>query len=620
MSERKNIYNLDNLILLVLAAVLLLHYLKILPSLIDLWALIIIASLATIPVIIEAIKSIIKRKISIILLAGVALVFSLIAKQWASAVFINLMMTSARILANYTENRSRHAISSLLKFRPHKIKIEENGKLKEIPAGQVKKGDLVVVELGERVPVDGVIVDGQASIDQSSLTGESLPVEKQKGDYVLSSTIIESGHLVVRAEKIGKDTTLEKIIELVTSSQSNKAQINSLADKFTTWYIVMIFVGALALYLVFRNLGLILAVLLVVCADDIAVSIPMAFMAAIGQAAKRGVIIKGSNFLEGMSKVKVMVVDKTGTLTYGRLKVEDYFVFDRKREKEFLYGAGAVSKLSNHPSAKAIVNFLDKKRIPLNLPDDFNEYPGKGAEAVYENKKFIAGKVSFFAEQKIEISDEQLQKINTEKAKGLNVTLIGCDRNLIGFFALADEIRPAVRTTILELKKLGVEKIVMLTGDNEKIAKRVADDLEIDEFHANLLPEDKLTYLKKYLSRDYKTAMIGDGVNDAAGLSLADIGIAMGAIGSDAAIESADIVLMKDDFSQIPKIIKLSKYVLTISRQNFLLWGILNITGLVLVFSGALQATGAAAFNFLTDFLPILNSVKLFRKNPQAEK
>ena len=625
MKKRGNNFNLDILILVVLSVVLILHYLnshylKLLPLEVDEWILIITACLATIPVVIEAVRSLIKRKVSIVLLAGVALVFSLIAKEWASAVFINLMMTSARLLAAYTENRSRHAISSLLKYRPHKVKIEENGQLKDIPADKVKIGDLVVVELGERVPVDGLIIEGEASIDQSSLTGESLPIEKTKGDSVLSSTIVASGHLIVKAEKIGKDTTLEKIIELVAKSQTSKARIDTIAGKFTNWYILVIFIGALALYFSFKDLGLILAVLLVVCADDIAVAIPMAFMAAIGHAAKRGVIIKGSNFLEGMSKIKVMVVDKTGTLTYGRLKVEDYFVFDQSQEKNLLYGAGAASKLSSHPSAKAIINFLDRKKIPINLPEDFHEYSGKGGEAKFEGKKIITGKISFFEERNIGITGEQIKKIDEEKNKGLNITLVGCDNELIGFFALADEIRPETRNTILELKKLGIEKIVMLTGDNEKIAKRVADDLDIDEFYANLMPQDKITHLKSYLNKDYKVAMIGDGVNDAAVLALADIGIAMGAIGSDAAIESADIVLMKDSFSKIPEIIKLSKYVLLISRQDFLLWGILNIIGLVLVFSGVLAATGAAAFNFATDFLPILNSVKLFRKHLKIEK
>ncbi len=521
-----------------------------------------VAIVGFLPVFFSAVKALIHKRLTIDLLASVALTFSLLFREWGSAVFINLMLTSARILASYTEARSRRAIKSLLKFKPHKARIEKNGKLIEIPLNEIKKGDLVVVDLGERIPVDGIVEKGEASIDQSSLTGESIPVAKVKGDQVLSSTIIVSGNLIIKTEKIGKETTLEKIINLIEESQSNKAEINSIADKFTRWYVLITFVGSFILYFYLGNSSLVLAVLLVTCADDIAVAIPLAFLTAIGHAAKRGVIIKGSNFIEGLAKLKVIVVDKTGTLTRGKLKVEKVFAFDEIKQEEVLKLAGIVSLFSNHPAAKAIVNYTKEKRIAIDEPKELKELAGKGAMAIYKNKKIISGKLSFFQELKIKISSHQLGDINKEKEKGLNVTLIGYDGELIGFIALADELRPKTEVAISEFKKLGIEKIVMLTGDNEKIAKRIADKVGISEFHANLLPEDKLKYLKKYLSKDYKLAMIGDGVNDAAALSLADIGIAMGVIGSDVTIESADVALMKDDFSKLPEIIKLLKYTL----------------------------------------------------------
>lgn len=612
MKENK-LWYFNGILLLVLVFTLLAHYSGLIYSKFDEWILIIVAVLATLPVILRAFRSLKNKKVSIDLLAGVALIFSLLAKEWTSAVFINLMLTSARILASYTEARSRRAIKSLLKLKPEKAKVERNGKLVEIPLDDVKKGDLVVVELGERVPVDGIIQKGEAEIDQSSLTGESMPVSKTKGERVLSSTIVVSGNLVVKAEKIGEETTLEKIIDLVEKSQANKSEIRMLADKFTVGILLFNLFLATFVYFVFSgNLNLVLAILLVTCADDIAVAIPMAFSAAIGHAAKRGVIIKGSNFLEGLAKLKMMVVDKTGTLTYGQLKVEEFFSFASQKQEEVLRLAGTVCAFSSHPSAKAIVKYLDEKNINFSDPDHFDERSGKGAVAVYRDKKIVIGKLSFFKELNFKISDAELRHINEIEEKGLNTTLLGVNDILLGFFVLADEVKPKIKETIQELRKLGMQKIVMLTGDNEKIAQRIADKVGISEFHANLLPEEKLKYLKKYLSNDYKLAMVGDGVNDAAALTLADIGIAMGAIGSDAAIEAADIALMKDDFSRLPEIIKLSKFTLKISRQDFWIWGIINAFGLVLVFTGILAPVSAAAYNFITDFIPIINSLRLF--------
>lgn len=610
--KKNNFLNFDNVLLIALVFVLLLHYFNLVHSELDKLLLIVVSFLATLPVVLKALWSLKNKKFSIDLLAGIALTFSLLAGQWISAIFINLMITSARILANYTKSRSRRIIQSLLKMKPHKAKIEKDGKLTEVPLSALKKGDLVVVDLGERIPVDGVVEKGEASVDQSSLTGESIPVAKTKGSQVLSSTIVVSGNLIIRTEKIGKETIFEKIIGLVEESQINKAEIQTVSEKFTGWYIFITLAGSMILYSVSGNLSLVLAVLLVTCADDIAVAIPLAFLAAIGQAAKRGVIVKGSNFLEGLTKVKVMMVDKTGTLTRGKLKVEEVFAFNNLKKDEVLKLAGTASLFSNHPAAKAIVSWTKEMGITLSEPAKFEEIAGKGTRAFYENKKIITGKQSFFQEVRIEISDEERRIINREKEKGLNITLIGCDNKLVGFIGLADALRPKIKETIAKLRKIGVDRIIMLTGDNEKIAERIAEQADIKEFHANLLPEDKLKYLKKYLSNDYKLAMVGDGVNDAAVLSLADIGIAMGAIGSDTAIEAADIALMKDDFSKIPEIIKISKFTLKISRQDFWIWGIINVIGLFLVFGNILTPVSAAAYNFITDFIPLINSLRLF--------
>jgi len=603
---------LDIVLSFFLVCVLLIHWLRFFPKQSEM-VLIAVAFIATIPVIFSAISSLKNKKISITLLASIALIASLLEREWISVIFINLMIASARIFFYYVGSKSHSAIEGLLKLKPLTAKIEKDGRLIEIPLEEVKKGDRLVVELGEKIPVDGFIEKGEATIDQSSLTGESKPVFKKKGDTVLSSTTVVSGNLIIEAEKIGKETTFEKIIDLVEKSQANKANIYTLVDRFAQWYIIITLLGSIIVYFFSRDLNLVLALLLVSCADDIAVATPLAFTAATVHGVKHGAIIKGSNFLEGLAKVKVLVVDKTGTLTEGKLKIEKIYSFSNLRSNEILKLAAIGSFFSHHPVAKAILNYAKENNILIEEPEKFEEHSGKGTVAIYKNKKIITGKVSFIQDSKIKISEQQLSEINEEKTRGFSVNLICFGDKLAGFISMTDELRLKLKETINKFKELGIEKIIMLTGDNEKIAKKIAGEIGIEEFHANLLPEDKLIYLKKYLNNKYKTAMIGDGVNDAPALALSDIGIAMGAIGSDVAIESADIALMKDEFSQIPELIGIGRSTLKVIRQNLLMWGIINTLGLFLVFLHIINPSEAAAYNFITDFIPILNSLRLFK-------
>jgi len=606
--------NFNLLLCFILAGALLFYWFKIFPVKYEL-VLIVVSVAATFTVFLSALRSFKNKKISIDLLAIIALTVSLIEKEWISAIFINLMIASAKAFIDYVKIKSHSAVKSLIKLKPQKVKIENEGEITEIPLEKVKKGDRVVIELGERIPVDGLIEKGEAMIDQSSLTGESAPVFKKEGDRVLSFTTIVSGHLVILAEKVGGETTFEKIIALVEQSQTNKAPINTLIDKFANWYIILIVTGSLLVYFFSRDITLVIGLLLVSCADDIAIATPLAMMVAITRSAKRGAVIKGGDYLEGLAKLKMIIFDKTGTLTQGKLKVEEIFSFNQKSKEEVLELAAIASSCSSHPIAHAIINYAKEKNISITEPEGFEEYGGKGISVFYKNKKIIMGKLSFFQDLKIEINQQQLSEIEKEISSEFNVTLIGYDGKLIGFLVLADKLKPKVKEMMENLKKLGIENSVMLTGDNERIAQKISEKIggRIDEFHANLLPADKLDYLKKSLSKKYKVAMVGDGVNDAPVLALSDIGIAMGAIGSDAAIEAADSAMMKDDLSQIPELIKIGRSTLRTIRQNLLLWGILNIFGFTLVFLHVLNPSGAAAYNFITDFIPIFNSLKSFR-------
>lgn len=619
MRKKINLFQINFGIACFLVIALILNYL--LPASKPIVSLLIIAGIvATIPVVVASIKALKNRKISVDLLASIALLVSLLNQEWTSVAFINLMITSARIFGLYTENKARLAIESLLKLKPKTVKVKFNNTVVEKDLDLVKKGDLVIIEQGERIPVDGVIISGTANIDQSSLTGESMPVSKNKGDKVFSSTLNINGSLVVKAEKVGKDTALEKIIKLVENAQNDKVSIKTISERFASWYILVTFLGSFLIYIFSRNITLVLSVLLVTCADDIAVATPLAFWAAIGHAAKRGIIIKGASFLEGLTKVKMLIVDKTGTLTRGKIKVIHVINFDKNSPEELIKIAAVAESVSEHPVARAIINQAESLNIKFEAPNDFREIMGEGVVAENRNKKIATGNLLLMKRQKVIISDYQLKQIEENERDGHNIVLVASNQKLLGLIALGDGLRYGIKRTVEKLKAMGISRIVMLTGDNFEVAQMVAREIGIDEFHANFLPKDKLEFVKQNLDKKNKIAMVGDGVNDAAALALADIGIAMGAIGSDTAIEAADIALMNDDFNKIAESISIGKFVLKVAGENFVIWGTVNAVGLFLVFSKIIGPEGAAAYNFFTDFLPLINSIRLFRYHRLGQK
>lgn len=611
MNKEKIVFRINIVLIVSLGVVLILHYLLGQSKFGDV-LLIIFGMFGTIPVAIGSVKAILNKKITVDLLAAIALFISVIQHEWTSVVFISLMISSARIFGIYTEAKAKKTIQSLFKLRPTEVKIKRNGRIETIDIEDIKMNDLVIVDAGERIPVDGTIESGVASVDQSALTGESIPIEKGLGDQVLSSTLNLSGSLLVRTTKLGKDTTFEKLISLMEEAQSKKIGIETIVDKFAVWYILITFVGSLLVYIFTKNISLVLSILLVTCADDIAVAVPLVFWAGIARAAKRGIIIKGGNYLEALAKCKMLIVDKTGTLTRGKIKVSHIISFGI-RENSLLHLAVMAESVSDHPMAKAIVEYAQKIKIKYEIPENFEEFSGKGMKVGWRGKNIMVGNLKYFMAEEIKIDEDQLKQIILAEEDGHNVVLVACDKIILGFIALADELRYGIKNTLKRLREMGVVRIVMLTGDNEKVAKTVVREIGIEEYHANLLPEDKLNFIKKNLNSKFKIAMVGDGVNDAASLALADVGFAMGAIGTDSALEAADIALMDDNFGKIGETIGLSRSILKIVAQNFVIWGVVNSIGLFLVFSKIIGPTGAAAFNFLTDFLPLLNSMRIFR-------
>jgi len=614
LNDNSLFFWIDSFLVSISVFVLIASFFSLFSAKVEIPIFIVISIAGLLPVIFNAIKSLILRHLTIDLLASVALIFSLLAREWHSAVFISLMLASARLFTRYTSSRAKRSIAGLLKLRPIKAHlVGSDGESRYVGIEEVKVGDSILVESGERLAIDGVVQSGEASLDQSSLTGESNPVSKKIGDEVFSSTLNVSGSLIVRVAKVGADTAFAKILELVEKSQESKAPIASITEKFTSWYILTTLVGAAVIYYFSRSLGLALSVLLVTCADDLAVAIPLAFSAAIATLAKRGIIVKGGNFIEGLNKIKVMIFDKTGTITEGRPQVMDIVTFHDFPQEKFLALLGAAERDSSHPTAKTVQNYLVQKNIPVPPIVLVHEEPGFGIKGQVDGQEVVAGKVKFLKDNGVKFSEAELGEIEKQKALHRTLTALGIGEEALGFISFSDAIRPTAPATINQIKKLGVTRLVILTGDNEKIAAEVAGAVGINEVRANLLPQDKVNFLKEVLSPKYKVAMVGDGVNDAAGLALADVGIAMGAIGSDAAIESADIVLAEDNLKGLVETINLGRFAMSIIKQDLWAWGAVNIAGLILVFMGFLDPSGAAAYNFVTDFLPLLNSLRIFK-------
>ncbi len=599
-----------NIVLVVLIAIsLILNFLKIfaVPQII----FIILSLIGLAPVIISAIRALIKRELTIHLLASIALMFSIFAREWTSAAFINLMLASARIFDLWTERRARKSIERLISLRPVSVKVKRGTDVVEVPLNEVKVDDLVLVETGKRIPVDGFVVEGQASINESTLTGESASVLKKEGNYVYESTLNESGFLIVKTDKVGENSTFAKFVTLVGEASKNRAKIERIADKFTQWYIGLSLIGALTIWLGTHNLLLVLSILLVICADDIAVAVPLALSAAINHAARHGVLIKGANIIEKLSKIKIFLTDKTGTLTFGRPEIVDVGTFDSLSKDHLLKILSAAESGSTHPVSYAVKNYLKKKNLLSFVAEDIKESPGEGISAEIAGKKYFLGNEIYLKNNSVDINLSHEKIIKKQKDFGNSIILIGSKGKLLGFIGLRDKIRPSAKELVAKTRMMGVTDWIMLTGDNKEVARTVSKEVGINNFEYELRPEEKLDYIKR-LKKDNKKilAMIGDGVNDAAALALSDVSFAMGVVGSDAAIEAADVALMTDNLSRIPEVMEIGISTRNIIMQNFVIWGVTNLAGLILVLTGHLDPAGAATYNFLTDFIPIFNSLR----------
>ena len=575
--------------------------------------LLITVFLGSIETAIGAIQSVFKKKIDIDTFNIFAVAIAFFAGEVSSAAFIVLMLAFADLLEWKTESRSGNAIKELLALKPRvAVRERSKGEIEDIDASIIQKGDILIVKNGSTIPVDGVVIFGKAEINEASVTGESLFVEKIIGDEVLSGTINEVGFLKIKAVRVGKDSTLERMIRLVKEAAKNKSRSERLADRFAGIFLpIVLLIGALTYYFT-HNLVMTGALFLVSCADDMAVAIPMATAAALGYAAKQGVIIKGGEWLDVISRVKIIILDKTGTLTYGSLSVKLSFFEPNISEQKFWRAAGVAEKFSDHPIGKAVYREAVKKCGEIPDPEDYKLVEGKGVRVRKEGEDILVGNMSMIYDHDIILSERARNVFEEAGERGETAFFVITNRKVLGVISIADVIRAEAKEAMIKLRSLGI-RVIMLTGDNEAVAKETAYALGISEYRSSLKPEDKLREIEK-LSQTGLVCMVGDGINDAPALSRADVGVAMGGGGTAVSVEAADIVILNDDISKIPEMIQLGQQTRRVVNTDIIIWVLSNALGFYLVLTGVAGLVFAAFYNFATDFLPLGNSVLFWRE------
>ncbi|GGD08923.1 heavy metal translocating P-type ATPase [Pontibacillus salipaludis] len=555
-----------------------------------------------------------------VLMASAAIGAAIIG-EWFEGAMVVWLFALGNTLQNRSIERTRESIRSLMNLAPSEATVKEGDQLVQKAVEHVRIGDVIVVKPGEKVPLDGEIESGESSLNQAPITGESLPVDKTTGDTVYAGTVNESGSLEVRVTKYVKDTTIAKIIHLVEEAQEKRAPTQAFFDKFASIYTPIVFGLAIAVMILPPLVGLGawgewfykgLALLVVACPCALVISTPVAIVSAIGNAAKNGVLIKGGTFLEKAGAVKAMAFDKTGTLTEGKPKVTEVKVAKGSRE-ELVAIATTIEEYSTHPIAQAITSYAEERQIVAKKGEAFKSIAGKGAQATIDGIEYYAGKPKLFQEWSVPFGDME-GELDALQQEGKTLVVVGTRHEILGIIAVADTIRDITVQSIQSLKRVGVNEVVMLTGDNEGTAKRIADETGIDRYFAELLPEDKVTAIQKLQAEGKQVAMIGDGINDAPALATSDLGIAMGGAGTDSAMETADIVLMADNLEKLPHTIRLSRKALSIIKQNIWFSLITKFAALLLIFPGFLTLWMAVLSDTGAALIVILNSMRLMRQ------
>lgn len=546
-------------------------------------------------------------------LVSLALIASVIIGEIFAAGEISVIMTIGALLEDLTVQKAKSGIENLVKLTPKQARIIRDNKEIMINADDIEIGDIVRVIAGETIPVDGVIIKGQGSIDESIMNGESLPVDKYVGDDVLSGTINQYSTFDIKATKTSQDSSLKRMIKLVKEADSKKAPIVSLTDKWATWIVVIALVSSIGTYLVTHQILRSVTILVVFCPCALVLATPTAIMASIGNASKYGMLIKGGDVVERLSKIKNIAFDKTGTLTYGKLSVVEYKSFNPEYDDEALLKIlASVEAYSEHPLGKAIISYYKENNEELLDIQNFTVNPGKGITANLGKKSILVGNLKLIKDVDINLNKDIINISEEFTKKGCTVIYLSIDNKLIGYVALSDILREEAKEVISYIKSQKINP-VMLTGDNKNSAQNIASIVGIDDINPSLLPEDKMNIIKNLEDSKSPTCMIGDGVNDALALKYSSVGISMGAIGSDIAIEASDIALASDDIKNIPYLLYLSKKTMKTIKLNVTFSLALNFLAIILAMTGILNPVIGALVHNLGSVFVILNSAKLLK-------
>ncbi|MEW6569041.1 MAG: cation-translocating P-type ATPase [Chloroflexota bacterium] len=527
--------------------------------------------------------------------------------EWATAAVVVFFMRVGDSVESFTTERARRAVKDLASLAPQVAQVVRSGEEVEIPAEQVQPGEIVVVRPGERIPVDGEVIAGQATVDQATITGESMPVEAGPGARVYAATLAQLGSLRIRATGVGQDTTFGRVVRSVQEAEAHRADVQRLADRFSGYYLPLVVGVAAMTFLLTRNPLATAAVLVVACSCSFALATPIAMLATIGAAARGGLLIKGGKYIEALARADVVLIDKTGTLTLGRPQITDVIPLDDRSASELLWLAASAERYSEHPLAEAVRTAARERKVTLAEPMDFEALPGMGVRARVDGQRITVGsRRTVAAEASLPVADEL-------EAQGKTLLLIACDGHSAGVLAAADTLRPEVPAALSKVRDLGIRRAELLTGDHERTARSLAEPLGLG-YRANLLPEDKISVVKAYQAKGHVVVMVSDGVNDAPALAQADVGIAMGAAGSAVAVEAGHITLMRDDWELVPEVLRLARRTMRVVRLNLAFTVLYNALGLTLAALGLLPPALAAAAQSLPDLGILANSARLLRR------
>lgn len=570
--------------------------------------------LCGVPIILEAIIGLITEfDIKADVLVSLALIASVLIREDFAAGEVAFIMQLGALLEDLTVAKARSGIEKLVKLTPQTARVIYNDNIEIIPAQTVKVGQRLRVLAGETIPVDGIIISGQTSINEAVMTGESLPVDKTVGDEVSSGTVNQFGTFEMEATKVGEDSSIQRMIRLVKSADAGKAKIVGMADRWATWIVFIALTAAALTGFITKEIIRAVTILVVFCPCALVLATPTAIMAAIGNATKHGFLVREGDALERLSTVSSVAFDKTGTLTYGKPEVIDVKITGNYTQEQIFSFAAAAEALSEHPIGKAIVkSYKQKNNNNIKSASDFSLIIGKGITATVENKKIIAGNQKLLSENNIKIPDNINNQADIYLNSGCTVIYIAVDNELSGFIVLSDTIREQSVDMLNKLKQTNVNP-VLLTGDNINSAKNIANKLQINEFISNCLPEDKLKYIKDYQKTGKKICMIGDGINDALALKISDVGIAMGGIGSDIAVDAADIALVDDEIKELPHLFKLSKKMMNTIKLNLVFSMGLNFLAIYLAITGNINPVVGALVHNAGSVAVIINSALLLK-------